>query len=707
MRKNEPQSTRIPMKQELLIGALLIGGAFSLQNISIGHGGTYRGPGDTVPPGGGGGGGGGAPVSPGPAGPGAPGGSGPTTPGPGAPGAPAGGGGRTNPTTGGPSTGGVDITNWQFWWGFNKDPYLNLKTKLHDYTETGSDVFFLGHGEAKEARDTRRTSEATIREKIVPALIHALKTEKNNDILTGTMIALAKIGDAQDLEGRSEFEALIATFLSDSVQEVRETAATALGILANPKSIPTLKHLALDDDEGRRLVGRKNEVSFRTRAFAIYGLGLVGHKANTADRERIVTTLAQILSEPKLSTRDVKVAAIIAMGLVPIENQQALQAGEETPDAKHPSRSRTQQINYLLDLLSDRNGHDLLRAQAPRSIALLLRGSTEELREETARALLKYVGKNSSKHPHQLRQSAMLALGQIGNCDGDGIDAKIHKALLEGISDPNQQTKFFSLIALARASGKPGDTNAPHGQYDEKVLTATRRHLGRQMAKGGRAKAWAALSLGVFGHELTVNGEPMSANMSQAIRAAAERITAPGNIGAYAIGAGLRKDQESIPLLEDKLAQISDDEARGHIAIALGLMDSRGSIEKIQTIVQKSKYRPELLKQAAIALGLLGDKQTVPELTRMLRDAKSLATQASVAQALGFIGDSRSVDPLVDMLGDSQLTARARAFAAVALGIVADKELLPWNSKVSVDINYRANTPTLTGGGGTGLLDIL
>jgi len=75
--------------------------------------------------------------------------------------------------------------------------------------------------------------------------------------------------------------------------------------------------------------------------------------------------------------------------------------------------------------------------------------------------------------------------------------------------------------------------------------------------------------------------------------------------------------------------------------------------------------------------------------------------------ALGFIGDSRSIDPLVSMLEDKSLTDSARGFAAVALGIVADKEPLPWNSKISVDINYRANTTSLTSPEGTGILDIL
>ncbi|MDP6368623.1 MAG: HEAT repeat domain-containing protein, partial [Planctomycetota bacterium] len=124
--------------------------------------------------------------------------------------------------------------------------------------------------------------------------------------------------------------------------------------------------------------------------------------------------------------------------------------------------------------------------------------------------------------------------------------------------------------------------------------------------------------------------------------------------------------------------------------------------------VKKSKYKAELLQQAAIALGLLGDKDLVPELVDMLTGAKSLASQAAISSALGFIGDARSIDPLISMLQDGQITDRARGFAAVALGLVADKEDLPWNAKIAVDTNYRASTSTLTSASeGTGILDIL
>ncbi len=198
------------MKKLVLLGTLLVAGSLGLQDISIGHGGTYRGPGDTVPPGGGGGGGSG-PTAPGPSGPSAGGPSGPSTPAPGSPGVPTGGpaSGPAPVVTGG-SAGGADLTLWEFWWEFNKDPYLNLKAAIHSGIITGSDDFFLGRGAQSQSKDSLKPSEAAIREKVVPALKEALEKETNNDIVTGAMMALAKIGDAKNEEGVSEFEGIIS-----------------------------------------------------------------------------------------------------------------------------------------------------------------------------------------------------------------------------------------------------------------------------------------------------------------------------------------------------------------------------------------------------------------------------------------------------------------------------------------------------------------
>ena len=79
---------------------------------------------------------------------------------------------------------------------------------------------------------------------------------------------------------------------------------------------------------------------------------------------------------------------------------------------------------------------------------------------------------------------------------------------------------------------------------------------------------------------------------------------------------------------------------------------------------------------------------------------------SAIAQAIGFIGDARTIAPLKKLLFDDKLGELSRAFAAVALGGIADKEDLPWNSKIGEGINYRAAVETLTNGQ-AGILDLL
>jgi HEAT repeat protein len=195
--------------------------------------------------------------------------------------------------------------------------------------------------------------------------------------------------------------------------------------------------------------------------------------------------------------------------------------------------------------------------------------------------------------------------------------------------------------------------------------------------------------------------------MQTALRSELDDEKSSSPIGAYAIGEGIARDLDAVEILLEKFQSQKDPNARGYLAVGLGLMNARQSIAPIQKVVRESKYQPELLRQAAIGLGLLGDKELVGDLLSMLADAKGLATQAAISSALGFIGDQRSIDPLVGMLENRDLTAVARGFAAVALGIVADKEPLPWNSKIAVDLNYLASTTTLNDQEGTGILNIL
>ena len=85
---------------------------------------------------------------------------------------------------------------------------------------------------------------------------------------------------------------------------------------------------------------------------------------------------------------------------------------------------------------------------------------------------------------------------------------------------------------------------------------------------------------------------------------------------------------------------------------------------------------------------------------------RNLAKLAAIASSLGFIGDQGSISRLTAMLANNELSQLSRAFCAVALGGIADKELMPWNSKLAIHTNYRAATEVLTNKM-SGILDIL
>jgi HEAT repeat protein len=261
------------------------------------------------------------------------------------------------------------------------------------------------------------------------------------------------------------------------------------------------------------------------------------------------------------------------------------------------------------------------------------------------------------------------------------------------------------MIALAKVGGTVG------AQKPDDGIEEAKKALLLQLADGKTSvQPWAGLACGVMARKLfdAKFNSPAITSLQGAVRAALEEAGDPSKVGAFAISSGIMGDIEATPIMLKLLDQEKQDDVRGYLAVGLSLMNAREAIEKAQKIVDESKYRPELLKQAAIALGLLGDKNVVPTLVTLLGESKGLATQASISSALGFIGDQRSIEPLVDMLENDQLTERARGFAAVALGIVADKEPLPWNSKIALDLNYRASTQTLTDqASGTGILDIL
>lgn len=705
-----------------LLFACAVSASLALPSLSFAHGGTYRGPGDTTPPSGGGGGGGGGPSTPGPAGPGTPGPSGPSTPGAVTPGSPAGGpGGPSKPKTGAGEN-GPDLTVWQFWWGFNKEPYLNLKSHIHGgAVVTGSDEYYLGRGERDQSKDTLRVSEETIRQVIVPRLLEALAKENSNDIKSSCMVALAKIGDAKGEDGKSTIAEAIKPYLTSGSQELSETAAVALGILANPENIKLLDAMLHNNLPYLRSSGVAivKDVDTRTRAFAAYGLGLIGARATSKDhREAIVASLRKVLDgEGKsMAQRDIQVACLTSIGLTPLDIGTDDTAAEDADKVKAPEAqltTRQNQLRYLLAYFNETGNNYLIRAHAPTAMARLLSlgdvPADFAFRGTVANALMSSISKDS-KHQDAMQQSCALALGVIGDSDEDALDKAIRASLMRVKDDlADQQVRNFALIAIAQAAGRPGRGagDPVYGVNAKDKKENARNFLLNELGKGKSAvQPWSALAIAVMERSLDDAKQASSSDAKAALRLALEGAKTPSDMGALALACGLVKEPSAKDKLLRNLDEVRENEARGYTAIGLGLMNEKTAITPIQDIVKKSKYQADLLKSAAIALGLLGDKQIVPDLCTMLTEANGLSSQAAISSALGFIGDSRSVDDLIKMMNNQEVSALARAFAAVALGIIADKEEFPWNSKIGVNSNYRANTPSLTDQKG-GILDIL
>jgi HEAT repeat protein len=576
-----------------------------------------------------------------------------------------------------------------------------LKAAIHEVTTTGSDTFFMSPSEQTAARDVLVPSETTVRGVVVPALLAALEKERANDIVTGCLIALARIGDARGENGASELEPTLAKFLADGNQEIAETAAVALGILAEDSSVALLGDLANDAPKGRARVGNK-EVHYRTRAFATYGLGLIGARtASDRVRREIAQVLVDLLGKTRSSTRDLEVAALVALGLVRVDL--ATEDGSGTP--RNPSESRQGEIRFVEQLFRDEAKDSIVRAHAPATLARLLPGAPAETKVEIAKLLLAPLAPHA-KDRVEIQQACALALGQVGDADGEAIDIEIRETLARIASESRDaQSKGFAMIALGQIGGTPGRGDAEAG------VRACRDALLAGLAQSkGNARPWAAIGLAVLERALgeTDAGRALASPASKsALRTALQDAGSPSPMSAFAIACGIARDVEAKSILRDKLKTAPGDEVRGYVAVALGLVRAREAAPDIEALVLESKYKPALLRESAIGLGLLGDKNVVPELVKMLGEAHGFSAQAALASALGFIGDARSIQPLVEMLQRHDITDSARGFAAVALGIVADKEALPWNSKISTNVDYRASTVTLTGPDATGILDLL
>lgn len=655
-------------------------------------GGSNPGPGDMVPTG---------PGSGGPSAPSTP----PSTPGPSGPSTPPTAPPSRGPATPGPapvgpttaaSTGGTEIgtdpADWGTWWQINQHAFLGLREAIWDPgVATGSDDFFLGIGEGRDLPAELRPSDAQLAERVAPALRRALEREKQIDVLSSSMVALAKLGDTQVAPGERTSLEVLRAFLRNSNQELQETAALCLGILGESAAPMDLGSLLADDARGRELVGGER-VPLRTRAFAAYGLGVLAQRSERVDVRRWAAHQIVRALDERNAAADVAVACVNALALVELPSSSA-QGARESGNA-HPSSSREALVEHLLARLADERLDSRMRAHLPRALVRSLRASAGPETKQVVESLLRIVETGRRGNRDVLR-GAIQALGDLQSAGDEASETKVRRALLGAATEADALARPFAMIALAQAATRPG---APSEGAKE-----AREFLLRALARGeSRLRPWAGLALGVMAFRQRELGSEPSRDASLALRAALHDCGSPTELGAYALGLGLAGDIGSSGILLEKLARHSDDVARAQLAIALGLMRERSAAELLRGMLPESVYRPALMRGLAIGLALLGDKGSVPALASAMKETRSNSVRAVYAWTLSHIGDARAIDPMLALLEDQSLPDLTRASAAMGLGQVCERSPEPWNTPLAINSNYPESPQTFFDGAGSG-----
>ena len=613
-------------------------------------------------------------------------------------------GGLESPYTLGSKESVDDPGAWQLWWEFNKDPYL-ITSHIHTGSnETLGGDFFLGKGETVH-KVGGRMSSGMVQERVVPTLLEAIQDGPSYQFSESVMLAMAKIGGE---ENRRRFDYVLSWFLSaeNADAEMRRVAPIAIGLLGSPGSYDVLAALARDDEEGRTAFGGE-PVDDQMRAFAAYGLGLLGQNGSLELRQKVVADLVKLLEDEDAESNELKVAAMLAMGLVPLDvvpDVVVCYCGE--CKVSDPETSLQAQVTYLLRYFTaDREFDPTVRAHTATTLGRLIEsqpsGMTLRLKEVVAEFLIESLGKHR-RQPGTVKQSAVLALGLMGDADEDAIDQWIRWALNRSAGHGDPLEKRFALISLAMVGSRSGSGDEPWSGTD-----SVRQDLARHLSRGKKdVKPWAGLALGVLGHRLSANGIDRDAGVDAALRRAIQSSRTAESLGAYALAAGLRSDPDSVSGLVEKLEKSRDETARSYVALALGMIGSRVAIDPLQEALARADDEPQLAARAGLALGLLGDTGIVPALLDRLETTESDTMRASTIRALGRIGDERSVAVLGGLALSGDEPVEIREAAALALGLASDQRDTPWRASFANGTNYLALSAVLTSPEETGVLDM-
>jgi HEAT repeat protein len=559
-------------------------------------------------------------------------------------------GGNRRPTAargGGAQTGAftfvADEANaWEFWWEHNQDALLGARPEARSQATTSDSGHLTGVGRASRLGFD---VEAAARAEIAPLLQSILRSETEAELCDSATLALARIASP---ELAPFVVGDIRRGLRHPVLSVQTSAILALGVLGDPACVPELRAIMDDSPAGRLAVGA-DRVAWQLRAYAALSLGLIN------DAEAVEPLLATI-RDASSSDRELRLSAVTALLLTDNRGWSAARDG-------------------LHALLLDESEDMSVRAHASTSLGKL--GDASVLPD----LLALHDGEDT---PPTVQQGVAIALGLLGDMSQPPVTLALTRSIEHESDAPTRQLAFLS---LARIAG-----HARAGEQDD-----ARREIERTLRRGildpfhRSDRSWAALATGLYlrSQAALLEGLP------DALVTRYAKESDPSVRGAFAIAIGLAGLTEHGEVLERDMLESKDESFRGHAAVALGLLGHDGAVQTLLAWCTAPATSDRLRLQATRALGLLSSDLVTVELVAALERTDSINVAWSLSRALGRQRDPRCIDALVRVAEDKDKQIVARAFACVALGLVADKAPIRFNTPIQADMAYLARAAVL------------
>jgi HEAT repeat protein len=262
--------------------------------------------------------------------------------------------------------------------------------------------------------------------------------------------------------------------------------------------------------------------------------------------------------------------------------------------------------------------------------------------------------------------ASLIALGKVGDASRTDLYERILEYLLkEQPAYDRQEIRESAALGLGSLGLKDA---VPH------LLKVYQNHPETRL-KGkdnpNRLRSFAAMAIGLIGSRDNTNLEQ---SVIDALVAGAKTKAASEDLQVGpAVALGLLRAESAVPALIE-LANDAElgDKVRANVVIALGKLGSKSAVPHLVKLLNDKKN--DVTRSAAIALGLLTDREDKSTVDKIIETAKSAADRATrnfAIMSLGEIGNTTGRDFIAGLARDGN--GNDQTYGALACGVYGFK----------------------------------